>query len=117
MERWKYFRGIYWVSNTGRVKSIKPGGRERILKACKNGNGYNKVYLMLDGFRCPFFIHRLVGEVWIRRSKENQLVNNVVNHIDGDKTNNSVDNLEWVSYSDNTKHWHRCLKKVKNGVA
>lgn len=56
-----------------------------------------------------FYAHRLVAEAFL----ENKNNLPVVNHIDGNKLNNCVNNLEWVSYNDNAKHYHNIIKKNK----
>jgi len=63
-------------------------------------NGYYEVTLFLDGKRHYKSVHRLVAETFIP-NPENKLC---VNHIDGNKLNNNVYNLEWVTHSENTKH-------------
>lgn len=76
---------------------------------------YNKAteyyqYRMME--RCSKTVHRLVAETFIPNP------NNLpcVNHRDGDKSNNSVDNLEWSSYSDNLQHAYDVLKRVVNAT-
>ena len=76
---------------------------------------YNKVttyYQYRTMSKCSKTIHRLVAETFIPNP------NNLpcVNHIDGDKSNNSVDNLEWVGYSDNLQHAYNILKRPKNAT-
>jgi hypothetical protein len=53
-----------------------------------------------------FYAHRLVAEYFIN----NPNLLPVVNHIDGNKLNNNIYNLEWVNYSDNAKHFHNVIK-------
>jgi len=53
-----------------------------------------------------FYAHRLVAEHFIN----NPNLLPVVNHIDGNKLNNNIYNLEWASYSDNMKHFHNAIK-------
>ena len=57
-----------------------------------------------------FYAHRLIAETFIDNPKNLP----IVNHIDGNKLNNNINNLEWVSCSDNTKHFHTTIKKIKN---
>lgn len=102
-EKWKPvkdFEKLYEISNYGRVKSyrIKPEGV--ILKLCDNGNGYKYVSLSMNGKRNKRYIHRLVAIHFI----DNPLGKEEVNHINGDKSKNSVDNLEWVNSSENKQH-------------
>lgn len=99
IERWKPVDGyeeFYEISNLGRVKSLKYG-KERILKPANNGVGYLLVVLCRDGKRKHFLVHRLVAEAFL----PNPLGFTEINHLDENKTNNCVDNLEWSSRWDN----------------
>ena len=97
----------YMVSNLGRVKSLnyRRTGKEKILKPFK-ARGYLVVDL-LDGTgkkgRKTNFIHRLVAQAFI----PNPLNLPEVNHIDEDKLNNCVDNLEWCDRSYNVNYGNR----------
>lgn len=97
MEIWKDvkgYEGLYSVSNKGRVKShIK----NRILSPQDNGVGYFKV-ILVGGKRA--YIHRLVADAFL----PNPHNRTEVNHKDSNPSNNSVENLEWVSSSENSKH-------------
>lgn len=84
---------MYQISKFGRVGNIKT---ERVLKLCVNSSGYKKV--VLNGKN--EYVHRLVAETFIPNPHNLP----EVNHKDGNKWNNCVDNLEWVSKSDNAKH-------------
>jgi hypothetical protein len=70
--------------------------------------GYPVVDITLDGKRKKYPIHRLVATYFI----ENPQSKPCVNHKDGNKLNNSVSNLEWVTYSENEKHSYDTLGKV-----
>lgn len=83
----------YLVSNFGRVLNAKT---QRILKQCVNSAGYKKV--VLNGKNK--YVHRLVAEAYI----QNPDALPEVNHKDGNKWNNTAENLEWVSKSENAKH-------------
>lgn len=101
-EEWrpvKGYEGLYEVSNMGRVKSLHYGKR-RILKQSVLPNGYMKVVLNKDGTANMKTVHRLVATAFIRNPNNY----GVVNHKDGNKKNNTVDNLEWCTRSYNTKH-------------
>ena len=116
-EIWKEIDGgyeQYQVSNLGRIKSLKRK-KEKILHLDKDRYGYMNVYLSKDGVMKKFKVHRLVAIAFIENT------NNYpeINHIDGNKENNSVDNLEWVTRSQNLKHAHKMgLKKfsTKEGL-
>lgn len=105
-EEWKDitgYEGLYQVSNTGRVKSLERTvwtGRgyyktlpERILKACKSGNGYLLVALCKDGKDKRHYVHRLVATAFL----ENPMGYKEINHIDENKQNNCMENLEYCS--------------------
>jgi hypothetical protein len=100
VEDWKEIKGfedIYEISNFGNVKRVKT---QMLLKPRKHTNNYLRVCLCKDGTRKDFFIHRLVATAFI----DNALNKMDVNHIDGNKTNNNVINLEWATRSENQKH-------------
>ena len=108
-EEWrpvKGFEGYYEVSNLGRVRSldrVDSVGRVRIgkiLKQSAKNNGYMHLVLSANGIKKNAHAHRLVAQAFI----PNPLNKMDVNHIDGDKTNNKVDNLEWATRSENQKH-------------
>lgn len=103
-EEWKPvvgYEGLYEVSSMGRVKNVKTG---RILKTWNNGSSaYTKVELSRDGKAIAFLVHRLVAKAFIP-NPENL---SDVNHKDEVKTNNSVDNLEWMSHKDNSNYGTR----------
>lgn len=99
IEEWRTipeYEGLYKVSNLGRVKGLK---RNRILKSAPNEKGYQMIVLCKDGKMKTVKVHKLVAEVFI--GKKNGFE---VNHIDGNKSNNSASNLEYCSHSDNMKH-------------
>ena len=108
-EIWKDIQGYegkYQVSNLGRVRSLdrKIGNyfrRGKVLKACADRNGYLLVNLYNKySIREARLIHRLVANAFILNRK-NKLE---VNHIDGNKHNNAMENLEWCTSSENKKH-------------
>ena len=103
-EYWKpTFHDLYEVSNLGNVRRIAPGINTktgRVLKPCKSGNGYMIVGLHKGGSRKNCLVHRLVAEAFISQIPKGL----TVNHKDGNKLNNELNNLEIVTYSENLKH-------------
>ena len=124
MEIWKDVVGYedrYQISSLGRIKSktrktkFGRGWRvyeEQIIKPAEDKDGYLKVGLSKDGKKSRFFVHRIIATSFIKNPSELP----VVNHIDGDKQNNQIENLEWVTHSENVLHAFKTgLKKPHNG--
>ena len=103
--------GLYEVSNMGNMKSLnyKRTGKEKILKLRKNRDGYLVVSLCKEGAMKSYYVHRIVATAFL----ENPMGYTEVNHIDEDKTNNCVDNLEFCSRSYNINHGARNKKAGK----
>lgn len=118
MEAWKDipdYEGLYQASNEGRIRTCEgkttsnaryPVRRwkQRILKPkTENAKGYRKdlrVSLWKDGKPKDFLVARLVAMTWVDGADANM----TVNHIDGDYTNNRIENLEWVTLGENIRH-------------
>ncbi|MGQ7392163.1 NUMOD4 domain-containing protein [Streptococcus suis] len=98
------YEGLYQVSNFGRIKSkhSKNTIEGRILKLTQNKRGYLQTIFFKNGLRKNILVHRVVAKAFI--PKENDTDNLVVNHKDGNKINNCIENLEWVTQSQNVKH-------------
>lgn len=115
-ERWEDiegYEGMYQVSNHGRVRSLdrmvkrRMNGKEfmvnrsgSIMSLSPRPNGYLRIELNKNGKRETFSVHRLVALHFIANSQNKR----EVNHIDGDKENNHVNNLEWTTRSENELH-------------
>lgn len=122
METWKEvpgFEGYYTVSDLGRVKaveriyysgyygSVKKCNPERIMAGFINKkNGYRYVGLCKDGSACHRTVHSLVALAFLIKPQSAQCVN----HIDGDKANNALKNLEYATFKENVRH------AFKNGL-
>lgn len=87
----------YKVFRNGNV--MKKSGKG-FIKPYKEISGYMSVTLMINGFRKRIYVHRLVAMVYLDNAKTLPSIN----HKDGNKSNNNIDNLEWVTQSDNLKH-------------
>ena len=102
----------YLVSKCGQVYSTK-SNKFLLLRLKKNG--YLQVALYVDSSYTHKSIHRLVMETFYGKERREQ-----INHIDGDKTNNSTENLEWCSASYNISHsWaigHRSNKQRRKQI-
>lgn len=93
----------YAITEDGRIISKKLGGREKVQQT--DQHGYRVVTLSHQGKRKIFKIHRLVAENFLSPSSDKE--KKYVNHKDGDKLNNDVDNLEWCTPSENVAHAYR----------
>ena len=107
-EEWRAindYEGLYEVSNMGRVRSLGNGcsnnSKERILKPGKDGKCYLFVVLCKNGERKRYKVHRLVLMTFAPCDNMKSLQ---VNHIDEDKTNNRLSNLEWCTCKENINH-------------
>lgn len=127
---WKPASGLenyYEVSNLGKIRSIKrkiknwPSGTRtvggRVLKCCINSSGYKVFALpkkkLVNGKVKHVFLHRYVASTFIPNTENKPYIN----HIDGDKQNNNIDNLEWCTHQENMSHAMRsglnsCRKSV-----
>lgn len=101
-ESWKKVLGTqsYFVSSLGRVKTVK-NGREHIQKLYERDNGYLSCNVYYEGVQKTKEIHILVAEAFLGERPSSQYV---INHIDGNKTNNHLSNLEYITYAENTQH-------------
>lgn len=101
-ETWTEVDGGYKVSDFGRVL----GKRGQILSPEKHTSGYLRI--SLGGNSNRYYLHRLVADTYVNNINPEEFT--VVNHKNGDKTDNRAVNLEWVSPSVNLQHYHNVLK-------
>lgn len=106
------FDGLYQVSSLGRFRSVtrtvRFGKQKRvvpgvILKTSPKGNGYLKISIL----KRTYLAHRLVASVFV----SNPFKFSQVNHKNGNKEDNRVENLEWVTSSQNHKHAYEVLNR------
>lgn len=93
----KEYKGKYQVSNKGRVKNTNTN---KILSQSTNNCGYYRVSLYSNKITKVVDVHRIVAETFINNPKNKK----EVNHIDGNKANNNINNLEWVTHKENINH-------------
>ena len=125
-EMWKDikgYEGLYQVSNLGRIKSVERKKQnhsklqivpEKIKQAHQQYGKYKNEYLVVNLYKNNkgknVFVHRLVAEAFLDNfSKELE-----VNHKDGNKQNNTIDNLEMLTRSENIKHSYEVLGRKRN---
>lgn len=112
-EQWRDidgYEGVYQVSDFGRVRSLKYG-KVRVLKPQKNKCGYLIVGLYKDGKRKGITVHRLVADAFIPNNDD---AKNEINHINEDKEDNKVSNLEYCDRRYNVTYNDLNLRR-KNG--
>ena len=116
LEEWKDikgYEGYYQVSDCGKVRSLnrivkhgyskRQAVKGRVRKNHLTLAGYLTITLSREAKYEIFAIHRLIGLHFIKNPKNKK----TINHIDGNKLNNCVDNLEWATHSENTLHAYK----------
>ena len=101
----KGYEGLYQVSSLGRVRNVTT---TRILKQAKHHGGYMLVRLSKNGKAHTCTVHRLAAQSFISNPENKPQVN----HIDENKTNNNVSNLEWVTSKENINHGTRTERQI-----
>ena len=125
------FEGRYQVSNLGRVKSLEREEwrsysdrashsvkiRERLLTLCKDGEGYVHVRLSKDAHYTLWKVHQLVALVFLNHDRKKTKGKAIIHHINGDKTDNRLDNLQIYTISQHIKYHRNRKKEMKNAIA
>jgi phosphoserine aminotransferase len=100
------YESLYEISEKAVIRNKKKG---KVLKPSIDTSGYYQIHFSKNGKSKKIRVHRLVAEHFIA----NPLGKNQVNHIDGNKLNNTSSNLEWVTASENIRHaWKNGLCKM-----
>lgn len=105
----KGYEGLYAADESGQIWSYR---RKRFLKASMNNTGYPQVSLYKDGKKKTYFVHRIIAEVFLPNPENKPQVH----HIDGDKTNPTLSNLQWTTPEENNNdeiHRTRCNTRSK----
>lgn len=131
IEEWKElidYEGLYEVSNLGRIRALKRtvrcvsrAGKEfvktapaKLITPKRGGNtDYLRVNLCKAGEVKDYSLHRLIAQTFVPNSENKK----EVNHKDGNKQNNNIRNLEWVTRSENLKHRYRVLGQTNRRTA
>lgn len=98
------FEGLYEVNNLGEIRNVRKGRFfGKVLRPNINKSGYSYVALFNHSKEKCLVVHRAVAEAFIPNPDKKR----TVNHIDGNKQNNCVENLEWATHGENHKHAYR----------
>lgn len=116
----KEYEGLYQCSTYGNVRSLdryilEHNGKKQFRKGIPikprlNKNGYLQLALNKNSIRKMKYVHILVAETFLTNADKLK----TVNHKNGNKLDNNIDNLEWSSYSENNKHAYTELKRKKS---
>lgn len=106
IEKWKQvpnFEGYYEINEKGDVRSLHKRHYKKLIAKSIDKEGYHNVKLSKNGKQSTILLHRLVAETFIPKIDGKS----EINHIDANKLNNQVSNLEWCTHSENIRHAFR----------
>jgi hypothetical protein len=107
----KNYEGLYEINEQGKVRSLQKRNANNIMPQRIGRGGYYTVRLSKIGKDTTVYIHRLLGFAYIPNVDDKPFIN----HINGDKLDNRIENLEWCTHSENMKHAYKTgLLKVKS---
>ena len=101
------YEGLYQVSDLGRIRNFQ----NKIMKQHKNHKGYLIIQLSKEGRRKTLIVHRLVAKAFIPNKNNKEQIN----HINCNKADNNIENLEWVTTKENVVHAFKHKLKTKEG--
>ncbi|WP_281665821.1 HNH endonuclease signature motif containing protein [Gemella morbillorum] len=106
----KGYEGYYKIDSKGNVWSYHCGKAKKI-KTFLGGSGtmYKRVELCVKGKSKKFYLHRLLAEAFIPKIEGK----NFINHIDGNRLNNDLSNLEWCTLKENAQHYWQVIRDKK----
>ena len=100
----KHINQDYWIDKNGYIYArVRVGAKGGVVKQWIDGGGYYNVRLTIGGKTSNHKVHRLYAQAFIPNPKKLPFIN----HIDGNKLNNRLDNLEWCTQSENMEYAHR----------
>lgn len=101
------YENRYQINQNGDIKTIECG-KFKLLKPSIGKNGYRKVILSQRGFRYTFLVHRLLAKAFIPNPENKPCIN----HINGIRSDNRIENLEWCTMSENSIHSYKVLGRT-----
>ncbi|WP_368900682.1 NUMOD4 domain-containing protein [Oceanobacillus oncorhynchi] len=115
LEIWKDINEFpgYQVSNLGRVRTMmrQSDNKPIVLSQKLSKHGYPRVRLSISNKRKPVTVHKLVATAFLQKPSYAECIN----HLNGDKTDNRVENLEWTTYQNNNVHAIKKGLRIDNG--
>lgn len=106
------YEGLYQANKLGEVRRLYKKSKPKILKQYIDAKGYCRVMLYKNRISKFKLVHRLIAECFVPNLEGKEQVN----HKDGFKRNNFVENLEWCTQSENQLHRYRVLKHTNRGI-